>query len=419
VLAHKKIKSKTKNLSIEVKIMGRAEKVVLAYSGGVDTSVCIPYLKEEWGVKEVITLAADLGQGDELEPIKQKALKSGAAISLVEDAKEIFVKDYAFPAIAANALYENRYPLSTALARPLIAKLLVEAAEKYGADAVAHGCTGKGNDQVRFDVGIMALNPNLKVLAPAREWGMSREETIAYGEKFGIESPVKKSSPYSIDRNLLGRSIEAGPLEDPMTEAPEEVFLMTKAIADTPNEPEYVEIGFDRGIPVSLNGKILDPVTLISQMNEIVGNHGVGRIDMIENRVVGIKSREIYETPALLVLIDAHRDLESLTLTADVTQYKRGIEQTYAQLIYQGLWYSPLKQALDAFIEKTQEYVAGSVRVKLFKGTAKVVGRKSENSVYAPDLATYGSDDRFDHKAAEGFVYIWGLPTKVWSRLHK
>jgi argininosuccinate synthase len=399
--------------------MGRADKVVLAYSGGVDTSVCIPYLKEEWGVREVITLAADLGQGDELEPIKEKALRSGAAVSLVENAKEAFVKEYAFPAIAANALYENRYPLSTALARPLIAKLLVEAAEKYGADAVAHGCTGKGNDQVRFDVGIMALNPNLKVLAPAREWGMSREETIAYGEKFGIESPVKKSSPYSIDRNLLGRSIEAGPLEDPMVEAPEEVFLMTKAIADTPNEPEYIDIGFDRGIPVSLNGKILDPVTLIEQMNAIVGNHGVGRIDMLENRVVGIKSREIYETPALIVLIDAHRDLESLTLTADVTQYKRGIEQTYAQLVYQGLWYGPLKQALDAFIQKTQEYVSGSVRVKLFKGTAKVVGRKSDYSIYAPDLATYGSDDQFDHKAAEGFIYIWGLPTKVWSRLHK
>jgi argininosuccinate synthase len=399
--------------------MGRAEKVVLAYSGGVDTSVCIPYLKQEWGVKEVITLAADLGQGDELEPIKEKAIKCGASVSLVEDVRDVFVKEYAFPAIAANTLYENRYPLSTALARPLIAKLLVEAAEKYGADAVAHGCTGKGNDQVRFDVGIMALNPTLKVLAPAREWGMSREETIAYGEKFGIESPVKKSSPYSIDRNLLGRSIEAGPLEDPMTEAPEEVFAMTKAIADTPNEPEYVDIGFEKGVPVSLNGKILDPVELITQMNAIVGNHGVGRIDTIENRVVGIKSREIYETPALLVLIDAHRDLESLTLTGDVTRYKRGIEQTYGELIYQGLWYSPLKQALDAFIQKTQEYVSGSVRVKLFKGTARVVGRKSENSIYAPDLATYGADDQFDHKAAEGFIYIWGLPTKVWSRLHK
>ncbi len=399
--------------------MGRAEKVVLAYSGGVDTSVCIPYLINEWGVKEVITLAADLGQGEELKPIQEKALICGAVESLVEDVTETFVKNYAFPAIQANTLYENRYPLSTALARPLIAKLLVDAAEKYGADAVAHGCTGKGNDQVRFDVGIMALNPNIKVLAPAREWGMSREETIAYGEKFGIKSPVKKSSPYSIDRNLLGRSIEAGPLEDPMTEPPEEVFAMTKAIKDTPNEPEYIEIGFEKGIPVSINGNHLEPVALISQLNEIVGNHGVGRIDMIENRVVGIKSREIYETPALSVLIQAHRDLESLTLTGDVTRYKRGIEQTYSELIYQGLWYSPLKQALDGFIQQTQQTVSGTVRIKLFKGNAIIVGRKSENSIYTPDLATYGADDQFDHKAAEGFIYIWGLPTKVWSQQTK
>lgn len=396
--------------------MGRAQRVVLAYSGGVDTSVCIPYLKNEWGVEEVITLAADLGQGEDLEAIKQKALKSGAAESLVADVKESFVRDYAFPAIKANALYENRYPLATALARPLIAKVLVEVAEKYGADAVAHGCTGKGNDQVRFDVAIAALNPNLKVLAPAREWGMSREETIAYGERFGIPSPVKKSSPYSIDRNLLGRSIEAGPLEDPWTEPPEEIYAMTKAIADTPNEPEYIEIGFESGIPVSLNGQNLPPVELIQQLNEKAGNHGIGRIDMIENRLVGIKSREIYESPAMSVLIPAHRDLESLCLTADVTHYKRGIEETYSQIIYNGLWYSPLKQALDAFIEKTQERVGGTVRVKLFKGNATIVGRKSENSLYSPTLATYGAEDAFDHKAAEGFIYIWGLPTRIWSQ---
>ena len=396
--------------------MGRANKVILAYSGGVDTSVCIPYLKEEWGVKEVIALAADLGQGDELGPIQEKALKCGAIESLVENATENFVKDYAFPAIQANALYENRYPLSTALARPLIAKLLVEAAQKYGADAVAHGCTGKGNDQVRFDVGIMALNPDLKVLAPAREWGMSREEAIAYGERFGIQSPVKKSSPYSIDRNLLGRSIEAGSLEDPMTEPPEEIYAMTKAIAETPDRPEYIEIGFESGIPITINGKVFDPVALIAQLNEIAGKHGVGRIDMLENRVVGIKSREIYEAPALLLLIEAHRDLESLTLTADITQYKRGIEDTYSQLVYKGLWFSPLKEALDAFIEKTQERVSGTVRVKLFKGNAIIVGRQSDNSIYAPDLATYGADDEFDHKAAEGFIYIWGLPTRVWSQ---
>ena len=396
--------------------MGRAKKVVLAYSGGVDTSVCIPYLMKEWGVEEVITLAADLGQGEELKPIQEKALKSGAVESLVIDGKEDFVTQFAFKAIQANALYENRYPLLTALARPLIAKMLVDAAEKYDADAVAHGCTGKGNDQVRFDLGIAALNPTLKVLAPAREWGMSREETIAYGEKFGIPSPVKKSSPYSIDRNLFGRSIEAGCLEDPMVEPPEEVFVMTRAIADTPDEPEYIEIGFEKGLPVSLNGNNLAPIALVSKLNEVVGKHGVGRIDMMENRVVGIKSREIYESPALLVLIDAHRDLESLTLTGDVTQYKRGIEETYSHLIYKGLWYSPLKEALDAFIKTTQDRVTGVVRIKLFKGNAKIVGRRSENSIYTPDLATYGSDDKFDHKAAEGFIYIWGLPTKVWAQ---
>lgn len=395
--------------------MGRANRVVLAYSGGVDTSVCIPYLKHEWGVQEVITLAADLGQGDELEPIREKALKSGADTSLVADLKADFIKDYAFPSIQANALYENRYPLSTALARPLIAKALVEAAQEYGADAVAHGCTGKGNDQVRFDVSIAALNPNLKVLAPAREWGMSREETIAYGEKSGIEAPVKKSSPYSIDRNALGRSVEAGPLEDPWSEPLEEIYAMTEAIANTPDEPEYVDIDFEKGIPVALNGEALAPLPLIEALNTRVGRHGYGRIDMIENRLVGIKSREIYEAPALMALILAHRDLESLTLTADVTHYKRGIEETYSQLVYNGLWYSPLKLALDAFIQQTQERVSGTIRLKLFKGQAIVVGRKSDKTLYTPDLATYGSDDEFDHKAAEGFIYVWGLPTRVWA----
>jgi argininosuccinate synthase len=398
------------------RVMGRAKKVVLAYSGGVDTSVCIPYLKQEWGVESVITLAADLGQGDELGPIQKKALDAGAEESLIADATTSFIEDYAFPAIQANALYENRYPLSTALARPLIAKLLVEAAERYEADAVAHGCTGKGNDQVRFDVSIAALNPNIKVLAPAREWGMSREETIAYGERFGVASPVKKSSPYSIDKNLLGRSIEAGPLEDPWNEAAEEVFEMTSAIAQTPNEPEYVEIVFEQGLPTALNGVALAPVDLIRQLNQTAGRHGVGRIDMIENRLVGIKSREIYEAPALLALIQAHRDLESLTLTADVSHYKRGIEETYSQLVYNGLWYSPLKQALDAFIAQTQQRVSGVVRMKFFKGIAAPVGRRSPYSLYASDLATYGSDDAFDHKAAEGFIYVWGLPTRVWSQ---
>jgi argininosuccinate synthase len=395
--------------------MGRAERVVLAYSGGVDTTVCIPYLKHEFGVKEVITLAADLGQGEDLEPIRQKALTAGATESLVVDAKEALVKRYAMPSIKANALYENRYPLSTALARPLIAKLLVDAADQCGADAIAHGCTGKGNDQVRFDVSIGALNPDLKILAPAREWGMSREEAIAYGEKFGLAFPVKKSSPYSIDYNLLGRSIEAGPLENPWTEPLDEVFAMTQAITDTPDEPDYVEIGFTAGEPSSLNGEDLSPVAIITKLNAIAGKHGFGRIDMVENRLVGIKSREIYEAPALLLLIAAHRDLESLTLTADVTQYKRSIEETYGRLIYNGLWYSPLKLALDAFIDQTQEYVTGSVRLKLFKGNAQIVGRQSDNALYTEALATYGGDDQFDHRAAEGFIYVWGLPTRVWS----
>ena len=395
--------------------MGRAERVVLAYSGGVDTTVCIPYLKNEFGVKEVITLAADLGQGEDLEPIRQKALKAGASESLVVDAKEALVKRYAIPAIKANALYENRYPLSTALARPLIAKLLVEAADQCGADAVAHGCTGKGNDQVRFDVSIGALNPDLKVLAPAREWGMSREEAIAYGESFGLTFAVKKSSPYSIDYNLLGRSIEAGPLENPWTEPLEEVFAMTKAIADTPDEPEYVEIEFTTGEPTALNGEAMELTTLLQKLNSIAGGHGFGRIDMIENRLVGIKSREIYEAPALLLLIAAHQDLESLTLTADVTQYKRSIEETYSRLVYNGLWYSPLKSSLDAFVEHTQEYVSGSVRIKLHKVNAQIVGRQSENALYSEALATYGADDSFDHRAAEGFIYVWGLPTRIWS----
>ncbi len=395
--------------------MGRAKKVVLAYSGGVDTSVCIPYLKNEWGVEEVITLAADLGQGEELGPIQKKAFDAGASVSLVQDVRDAFVRDYAFPAIQANAMYENRYPLSTALARPLIAKMLVDAAEEYGADAVAHGCTGKGNDQVRFDVSIAALNPHIKVLAPAREWGFDRPTAIEYGEKHGIPAPVKKSSPYSIDKNLLGRSIETGVLEDPWIEPPEEVFEMTRAIVDTPEEPTYVEIGFEQGIPVSLDGQSLSPVELVTKLNQLAGEQGIGRVDMLENRLVGIKSREIYETPALLTLILAHRDLESMTLTSDVTQYKRTIEESYSQMIYNGLWYSPLKSALDAFVQNTQERVTGTVRMKLFKGNAIVAGRKSANSLYTEEMATYGAEDEFDHKAAEGFIYVWGMSTRIWS----
>lgn len=396
--------------------MGRAKKVVLAYSGGVDTSVCIPYLMHEWGVESVVTLAVDLGQGAELEEVQAKALRAGAEQSLVKDATQELITDYAFPAIQANALYEHRYPLSTALARPLIAKLLVETAERVGADAVAHGCTGKGNDQVRFDVAIAALNSDLKVLAPAREWGMSREEAIDYGERYGLTFPVKKSSPYSIDLNILGRSAEAGVLEDPWIEPPEDVYALTQPLAKTPDEPTYVEIAFEGGIPVSIEGERLDPVVLFRTLNAIAGEHGIGRIDMLENRLVGIKSREIYETPALLVLIQAHRELESLTLTKDVTQYKFGIETSYSQLVYNGLWFSPLRQALDGFVRATQTRVTGVVRMRLHKGSAVCAGRKSAASLYDESLSTYSADDRFDHKAAEGFIYVWGLPTRTWAQ---
>ena len=389
--------------------MGRAKKVVLAYSGGVDTSVCIPYLKQEWGVDEVITFAADLGQGDELEPIRLKALDAGASQSLVGDLIQPFIEEFAFPAIRANALYEGRYPLSTALARPLIARRLVEVAREIGADAVAHGCTGKGNDQVRFDVAIAAL-------APAREWGMSREETIAYGERCGIPAPVSKKSPYSIDLNLLGRSVEAGPLEDPMVAPPEEVFAMSVSVDAAPSQAQEIEIGFEAGNPVSIDGVRLAPVELIREANRLAGMHGIGRLDMIENRVVGIKSREIYETPGLLLLIQAHQELESLTLAADVLRTKRQLEMQWADLVYQGLWFGPLKEALDGFMDRTQTHVNGMVRLRLHKGNAIVTGRRSsDSSLYVPEMASYGSDDQFDHRAAEGFIYIWGLPIRLWS----
>ena len=396
--------------------MGRAKKVVLAYSGGVDTSVCIPYLKQEWGVDEVITFAADLGQGDELEPIRLKALDAGASQSLVGDLIQPFIEEFAFPAIRANALYEGRYPLSTALARPLIARRLVEVAREVGADAVAHGCTGKGNDQVRFDVAIAALAPDLKVLTPAREWGMSREETIAYGERCGIPAPVSKKSPYSIDLNLLGRSVEAGPLEDPMVAPPEEVFAMSVSVDAAPSQHQEIEIGFEAGNPVSIDGVRLAPVELIREANRLAGMHGIGRLDMIENRVVGIKSREIYETPGLLLLIQAHQELESLTLAADVLRTKRQLEMQWADLVYQGLWFGPLKEALDGFMDRTQTHVNGTVRLRLHKGNAIVTGRSSsDSSLYVPEMASYGSDDQFDHRAAEGFIYIWGLPIRLWS----
>ena len=396
--------------------MLQAKRVVLAYSGGVDTSVCIPFLKEKYGVSEVITFVADLGQGDDLKKIRDKALNSGASQSIIGNLINPFVEKYAFPAIRANALYSDKYPLSTALARPLIAENLVLNARKFEADAVAHGCTGKGNDQVRFDLAINALGPDLKIITPAREWNMSREEAIAYGEKFGIPAPVSKKSPYSIDVNLLGRSIEAGLLEDPFLPPDENIFAMTVSIEEAPDNPEIIDLEFQNGIPVAISNEYLSPVELIKKANSLAGKHGIGRIDMIEDRVVGIKSREIYETPGLLLLIKAHKELESLTLSPDVLDFKTVIDKKWAQLVYQGFWFGPLKKALDGFINSTQISVNGKVRIKLFKGNAVVIGRlSSNNSLYREDLATYSLNDSFDHRSAEGFIYMWGMSNKIWA----
>tara|TARA_Y100001968_G_scaffold24446_2_gene19131 strand:- start:224 stop:1435 length:1212 start_codon:yes stop_codon:yes gene_type:complete len=399
--------------------MHQVKKVVLAYSGGVDTSVCIPYLKNKYGISEVIAFVADLGQGEDLEFIRQKALNSGACEAIIGNLVDNFVENYAFPAIRANALYSEKYPLSTALARPLIAENLVNIARSRSADAVAHGCTGKGNDQVRFDLAINALGPDLKIITPAREWNMSREDAILYGEKFGIPAPVSKKSPYSIDVNLLGRSIEAGVLEDPMQEPPEDIFAMTSSIDDAPNSPKDVEIVFKNGFPIGIGNESLSPLEIIKTTNNIAGENGFGRIDMIEDRVVGIKSREIYESPGLSLLIKAHKELESITLPPDVIEFKGSVEKKWAQLVYQGFWFGPLKKALDTFIASTQESVNGKVKIRLHKGNAIIIGRLSEkNSLYRKDIATYTQDDIFDHKQAEGFIYMWGMSNKIWAELN-
>ncbi|NJP37293.1 argininosuccinate synthase [Alkalicoccus luteus] len=393
-------------------------KVVLAYSGGLDTSVCIKYLQEEYGY-EVIALGLEIGEGKNLEALKEKALKVGAEKAVIIDAKELLAEEYLLPALQSNTLYEGKYPLSSALSRPLISKLLVEVAEEEGAVAVAHGCTGKGNDQVRFEVSIQALNPDLEVIAPVREWGMNREEEIEYAKKKGIDVPVNVEKPYSIDANIWGRACEAGVLEDTWAEAPEEAFDWTASIADAPDEPEYVEIAFEGGKPVSLNGEQKSFVSIIKELNVICGKHGVGRIDHIENRLVGIKAREVYENPGALALINAHKELEFLTLTKEVTQFKTTIEQKFTQLIYDGLWYSPLKDALYGFISETQQQVNGKVKLKLWKGTHTVVARHSENSLYNEGLATYSKGDAFDHHAALGFIKLWGLSTKTYSQVNQ
>ena len=393
-----------------------AEKVVLAYSGGLDTSVAIRWIGENYHM-DVVTLTVDVGSERDMPSVRQKALNVGAVKALVVDAKELFVKHFVFPALKADALYEGQYPLATALARPLIAKLLVDAANEEGASAVAHGCTGKGNDQVRFDVSVAALAPQLKIIAPAREWGMTREEEIAYAKKHEIPVPVTVSSPYSVDENLWGRSIECGVLEDPWAEPPEEVFAWTKPPKDTPDEPRYVEIGFERGLPVSLDGRELDGVSLIGKLNELAGEHGVGRIDHVENRLVGIKSREVYEAPAATVLLIAHRALEAMTLSRDQLRFKEKVALEYADLIYNGLWFTALHQDIAAYVESSQRHVTGTVRVKLLKGNATVVGRKSPKSLYSFGLATYDKGDEFDQSASVGFIHIWGLPVKTQAQV--
>jgi argininosuccinate synthase len=394
------------------------EKIVLAYSGGLDTSVSVKWIQEKYGY-DVIALGLDVGEGKDLEAIKNKALNVGAIKAYMVDAKEILAKEYLIPALKANCLYEGKYPLSSALSRPLISKLLVEVAEKEGAVAVAHGCTGKGNDQVRFEVSIQALDPNLQVIAPVREWGMTRDEEIAYAEEQGIPIPVDLDNPFSIDANIWGRACEAGVLEDPWAEAPEAAFDWTNPIHLTPDEAEYVEIEFEQGVPVALNGEKLPLVQLIESLNELGGKHGVGRIDHIENRLVGIKSREVYENPAALILINAHKELEFLTLPREVTQFKTLVDQQMAKIIYEGLWFSPVKNALEAFVDETQKVVSGTIRVKLHKATHTVVGRKSSHSLYNEELATYSKGDMFDHNAAVGFIKLWGLSTKVYSQVNQ
>ncbi|MBY0098999.1 argininosuccinate synthase [Mesobacillus maritimus] len=389
------------------------KKIVLAYSGGLDTSVAIKWLQEKG--YDVIACCLDVGEGKDLNFVKEKALKVGAVKSYVLDVKEEYAQEYALIALQAHTLYEGKYPLVSALSRPLISKKLVEVAEKEGAVAVAHGCTGKGNDQVRFEVSIKALNPDLEVLAPVRDWKWSREEEIEYAVQNNIPIPINLDSPFSIDQNLWGRSNECGILEDPWAAPPKEAFELTNELEDTPDTPEIVEIEFEQGVPVSLNGKSFSLAQLILELNILAGKHGVGRVDHVENRLVGIKSREVYEVPGALTLIKAHKELEDITLVKEVAHFKPVIEKKITEMIYEGLWFSPLRPALEAFLKETQKYVTGTVRVKLFKGHAIIEGRKSPYSLYNEKLATYTKEDEFDHAAAVGFINLWGLPTKVQS----
>ncbi|GAQ24920.1 argininosuccinate synthase [Tepidanaerobacter syntrophicus] len=390
-----------------------SKKVVLAYSGGLDTSVIIPWLKENFDY-DVIAVAVDVGQGEELDPLKEKAIKTGASKIYIEDAKKEFVEDFIFPTLKAGAIYEGKYLLGTSMARPVIAKRLVEVAEAEGAEAIAHGATGKGNDQVRFELTIKALNPHLKIIAPWRMWDIkSREEEIEYAQKRGIPIPVTKEHPYSMDRNLWHLSHEGGDLEDPANESKDDVCLIVTPPAKAPDVPTYVEIGFEKGVPKTINGKSYEPVELIEELNEIGAKNGIGIVDMVENRLVGIKSRGIYETPGGTILYLAHKELESITLDRQTSHFKEHVAQKFAELVYDGCWYTPLREALSAFVDSTQETVTGTVRMKLYKGNCTPAGIKSDYSLYDVDLATFGEEYVYNQKDAEGFINLFGLPLKV------
>jgi len=396
--------------------MAKRGKVILAYSGGLDTSIAIRWIQDTYDL-DVITLTIDMGAQRDLEDARRRALKIGAIKALVVDARETFVKYFVWPALQAGAVYEGAYPLATALGRPLIAKLLVDTARQHDAVAVAHGCTGKGNDQVRFDVGVRTLAPDLKIIAPAREWGMTREEEIQYAQERKIPITVTKKSPFSTDENLWGRSIECGMLEDPWVEPPEEAYRWTCNPAKAPAKPQYVEIRFEKGVPVALDDEEMDGPELIARLNEVAGRHGVGRIDHVENRLVGIKSRELYEAPAAVTLHTAHRALEGLTLTRPALRFKETVAQHYADLIYDGLWFSAFHQDLLAYVLSSQRVVMGTVRMKLCRGQATKAGVKSPLSLYTKALATYDKGDQFDHRAAVGFIALHGLPTQIQARV--
>jgi argininosuccinate synthase len=387
------------------------KKLVLAYSGGLDTSVAIPWLTEQG--YEVVALTVDLGEKKDLDAIQRRALRTGAVAAYVVDGRVPFLRDFVWPSLQAGAVYEGVYPLATALGRPLIAAMLVQIARREGAVAIAHGCTGKGNDQVRFDLTTAALAPELEVVAPVRDWGMNREDEIEYARRHGVEVPATRDSPYSVDENLWGRSIEAGVLEDPWQEPPPDVWAWTVDPGQAPEEPLYLEIGFREGVPTTLDGRPLPAVELVETLNRLGGAHGVGRIDHLENRLVGIKSREVYEAPAAVLLLQAHRALEDIVLTKDVARFKDQVAAQWAQLAYDGLWFSPLREALQAFVATTQRHVTGEVRLKLNRGQAMVVGRKAPQQLYRPELATYGRGDRFDQRAAAGFIKLFGLGTRT------